>query len=106
MLEKIYNQYDPRWAGHALGSGAGELGPFGCRETCDTMTAYDAYGDMHYDPASFDDLMYSRGQFAGDLLNVNALDHVWPDRFKTTVYDGIRLDVAQALVSSYSKVDY
>jgi hypothetical protein len=106
MLERLFNQYDQAWSGHALGSGAGELGPYGCREVCDTMVAYDAFGDMHYNPASFDDLMYSRGQFGGDLLNVYALDHVWPDRFKTVTYDGMRLDVARTLVSSYSKVDY
>jgi hypothetical protein len=86
---QIFSQRDPRWAGHALGSGAGELGPYGCLETCFTMIARDSYVDMEgYNPATFDDTLYAAGDFQGDLLPDNALDRVWSDRFHTVTESG------------------
>jgi len=79
MAFQIFSQRDPRWAGHALGSGTGELGPYGCYETCLTMVAYDAYPDLHYTPPAFDDLLWSKGVFSGDLLPDNALDRAFPN---------------------------
>jgi len=105
-MKRLLNQYNPLWAGHALGSVAGELGPFGCNVVACNMVVADAFGDMDYTPDKFDDVLQSRGQFNGDLLNEYALDHVWPDRFTTTHYDSFRLDICQALVSSYSTTDY
>jgi hypothetical protein len=101
MAFQIFSQRDPRWAGHALGSGAGELGPYGCLETSFTMVAYDAYSDMHYDPASMDDTLYAANDFiSGDLLPDNALDRVWPDRFRTTTESGFNAAHVAAQVAS------
>jgi len=96
MAMQLFNQYDPRWSGHALGSGAGELGPYGCFECVLCMIAYDAFGDMHYNPATFDDALYGGGIFQGDELPNNALDREWPTRFVTTRYSGFRADVIAA----------
>lgn len=98
---QIFGQRDPRWAGHALGSGAGELGPYGCLLTCFCMVAYDAYGDMHYTPDNFDNALYGAGVFQnGDELPDNALDRVWPDRFSTTVVNGWNQAQVNAAVAS------
>lgn len=100
MAFQIFCQRDPQWANHALGSGAGELGPYGCLETCFTMVAYDAYSDMHYNPASMDDTLWAKGDFQGDLLPDNALDRAWPDRFQThTVYGFPAAEVSAAVAA-------
>jgi hypothetical protein len=97
---QIFSQRDPQWAGHALGSGAGEMGPYGCLETDFTMIAYDAYGDMHFNPASMDDTFWNAGVFSGDLLPDNALDRAWPDRFQTHTEQGYNATNVMAAVNS------
>lgn len=106
MAFQIFSQRDPRWAGHALGSGAGELGPYGCLETCFTMVAYDAYSDMRWTPDVMDNTLWADRVFSGDLLPDNALDRAFPNddglgpRFQTHVESGWnQADVNKALAS-------
>ena len=100
MAFQIFCQRDPQWANHALGSGAGELGPYGCLETCFTMVAYDAYSDMHYNPATMDDTLWAKGDFQGDLLPDNALDRAWSDRFQTHTVNGFPAAEVSAAVAA------
>ena len=101
MAFQIFSQRDPRWAGHALGSGAGELGPYGCFETSLTMVAYDAYGDMHWTPPQMDDMLYANHDFVGgDLLPDNALDRVWPDRFQSHTEAGFNAAHVAAAIAA------
>ncbi len=98
---QIFGQRDPRWAKHALGSGAGELGLYGCLLTSFCMIAYDAYSDLKMTPDVFDTYLYSKGEFVhGDELPDNALDRTWPDRFSTTVENGWNQAHVNAAVAS------
>lgn len=94
-----FSQRNPSWAGHALGSGAGELGLYGCYETVFTMVYNDAYG-ANYNPAEFDDLLWKDGVFSGDLLPDNALDRAFPGRFQTTVEYGFNQGKVNAAIAS------
>lgn len=102
MSFQIFSQRDPRWARHALGSGAGELGPYGCFETCFTMVAYDAYPDMKWTPDVMDDKLWASGVFHGtDLLPDNALDQAFPGRFAShTEYGWNQAHINAAVASA------
>lgn len=98
---QLFSQRDPRWANHALGSGAGEMGPYGCFEVCFTMIAWDAYDDLHYTPDQFDDILWSDGAFHGtDLLPDNALDIAYPDRFQSHTENGFNAANVDAAIKS------
>lgn len=101
MTFQIFSQRDPRWSSHALGSGAGEMGAYGCKETDFSMIAWNAYPDLKLNPAQLDDAMVAHGGiFSADLLPDNALDRMWPDRFKTTVVPGFNQAAVNAAIAS------
>lgn len=92
------SQRDPRWASHELGWGPPEgntIGAIGCLETDYAMICWDSFGDMHYNPDTLNNVFKSRRIYVQDpdvvdfdLLPDNALDLVWPQRFKSTTVQG------------------
>lgn len=101
MTFQIFNQYDPRWSGHALGAEPHELGPFGCFLVLLTMVAWDSFEDLRVTPDHIDEVLFGAGIFSDDNLPNNALDRKWPGRFSTSGwYGGWRSDLVDAAVAA------
>jgi hypothetical protein len=102
---QIDNQCNPQWAGHALGYvSPGTICQYGCLLCVLCDIAYDSFGDMHYTPDKLDGVFQAAGIFEKDstgtfdLLPNDALDRVWPGRFKTETYSGFRADLVKAAI--------
>lgn len=101
---RIYSQRDPKWASHTLGwgPGLGTIGAYGCYDTVCAMIATDI--GLRVFPSTFDVLATNKRIFLRDpsgtydFLPDDALDRVFPDRFKTTAYAGFRGDLIKAAV--------
>lgn len=105
----IYSQVDAQWRNHVLGYGGkpGTIGLYGCYVTVAAMIAK-ACG-FNYTPATLDSLASAKKVYVRDpsgtydFLPDNALDLLFPGRFKTYAYDGYRADlIAKALPSKNS----
>lgn len=109
---RIYNQRDPRWATHVLGwgPGLGTIGAYGCYDTVCATIAEDA--GIHVFPSTFDVLATNKRIFLRDpsgtydFLPDNALDLVFPGRFKTVAYAGFRRDLIAAAIPTKDTYAY
>lgn len=112
MGVQILSQVDSRWRNHTLGYGGqvGTIGLYGCYLTVCAMIAK-ACG-FNYDPATLDTLakalrvyvMDPTGTY--DFLPDNALDKLFPGRFRTVAYAGFRKDLIDAAVPSKNSFAY
>ena len=109
---QFFSQRDPKYAGHPLGWGPkdGTIGEFGCYNCVCAMIAW-ACG-LHYTPVMFDVLATALKVFVRDstgtydFLPDNALDVVFPGRFKTVAYSGFRADLITAAIRAKNQYAY
>lgn len=108
----IYSQINAAWRNHVLGYGGvpGTIGAYGCYLTVCAMIAK-ACG-FNYTPPTLDALATAKKVYVRDpsgtydFLPDNALDKLFPGRFKTVAYAGFRKDLVDAAIPSKNSFAY